>query len=60
METTLENSLSDLETAGIRPPAIVVVGEAVKMRSALDWLGALEGRELEPNPLGREIDSRAG
>lgn len=60
VETTLENSLSDLEEAGIKPPAIVVVGEAVKMRSALDWLGALEGKVLEPNPLGRDIDSQAG
>ena len=33
---------------------MVVVGEVVKMRAALDWLGAAsEGRVLRPDPLGR-------
>jgi len=60
LETTLGNSLDDLEGAGMKPPAIVVVGEAVRMRSALDWLGALEGRVLDADPLGRNLDSKAG
>jgi uroporphyrin-III C-methyltransferase len=34
--------------AGIEPPAIVVVGEIVRFRAALDWLGALERREPDP------------
>lgn len=60
LETTLGASLSDLERAGLAPPAIVVVGEAVRMRSALDWLGALDGRALDPDPLNRRIDEKAG
>jgi uroporphyrin-III C-methyltransferase len=28
--------------AGIEAPSIVVVGEVVRFRAALDWLGALE------------------
>ena len=34
-------------------PAILVVGENVKLRAGLDWLGALAGKKLEPEPLGR-------
>lgn len=42
--------LGDYEGAGIEPPAIVVLGEVVRLRSALDWLGALEGKVLQRNP----------
>jgi uroporphyrin-III C-methyltransferase len=35
----------------MEPPAIVVVGEVVRMRAGLDWLGALEGRKLVADPL---------
>jgi len=35
-------------------PAIIVIGENVKLRDGLDWLGALGGRVLEPYPLGRD------
>lgn len=40
------------ESRAIEPPAIVVVGEVVRLRPALDWLGAMSGRKLEPDPLG--------
>lgn len=55
LETTIAESVADLAKSDIKPPAIVVVGEAVRLRSALDWLGALEGRVLDPDPLGRNI-----
>ena len=35
-------------------PAIIVVGEVVRLRAGLDWLGARDGRQLDPNPLKRE------
>jgi len=35
-------------------PAIIVVGEVVRLRAGLDWLGAFAGRQLDPNPLTRE------
>jgi uroporphyrin-III C-methyltransferase len=60
LETTLENSLTDLEKSGLEPPAIVVVGKAVAMRAGLDWLGALEGRELTADPLGERRKRDAG
>jgi uroporphyrin-III C-methyltransferase len=34
--------------AGIEAPSIVVVGEVVRFRAALDWLGALGARRLDP------------
>lgn len=36
-------------------PAMIVVGENVKLRAGLDWLGALTcGTRLEPHPLGHK------
>jgi uroporphyrin-III C-methyltransferase len=52
LETTLGEAAGDLALAGMEPPAIVVLGEVVRLRSALDWLGALEGRKLVADPLG--------
>jgi uroporphyrin-III C-methyltransferase len=35
-------------------PAIFVIGENVRLRAGLDWLGALlENKPLDPDPLGR-------
>lgn len=33
-------------------PAVIVIGEVVRLRAGLDWLGALAGRRLDPDPLG--------
>ena len=41
-------------------PTIIVIGENVRLRAGMDWLGALEGRALEPWPLGKEDVSEAG
>ncbi len=35
-------------------PVIIVVGENVRLRQGMDWLGALAGRTLEPDPLGKD------
>jgi uroporphyrin-III C-methyltransferase len=51
LETTLAKAPQDVEAAGIEPPALVVVGEVVRLRAALDWLGALNGRQLIADPL---------
>lgn len=60
VETTLGMSLEAIAESGIKPPAIVAVGDAVRMRSALDWIGASQGKVLDPNPLGRKLDNLAG
>ena len=58
-EATLGN-IGDLSSVGLDPPAIVVVGEVVRLRSALDWIGAIHGRVLEVDPLGnRRIPASA-
>ena len=43
--TALARCAADAVAAGIEPPAIVVVGEVVRLRAALDWLGASESRK---------------
>ena len=53
LETTLGRCAADVAEHGIEPPAIVVVGEVVRLRAGLDWLGALTGRVLDADPLGR-------
>ena len=57
-ETTLGN-IGDLDSLGLTPPAIVVLGEVVKLRSALDWMGAMKGRILETDPLGNRQTSKS-
>lgn len=51
LETTLGEAAADLSASGIEPPAVIVVGEIVRMRAGLDWLGALTGRVLVSDPL---------
>lgn len=50
LETTLGRAEADVAASGLEPPAIVVVGEVVRLRPSLDWLGALSGRKLLPDP----------
>ena len=60
LETTIGSSLEDLEKTDIKPPTIVVVGDAVRLRAALDWIGAQDGRELLKDPLGKNLAQNAG
>jgi len=54
LESSLGTAVEDCEAAGLEPPAIVVVGEVVRLRGGLDWLGALGGKQLVSDPLGTE------
>ncbi|CAN7300696.1 uroporphyrinogen-III C-methyltransferase [Rhizobium sp. LjRoot254] len=54
LESTLGTAVADCEAARLEPPAIVVVGEVVRLRDGLDWLGALGGKQLVGDPLGTE------
>ena len=40
-------------------PAILVIGENVKLRDGLDWLGAMSGKVLDADPLKRGLFSDA-
>lgn len=55
VETTLGGAASAMAASGIEPPAIVVVGEVVRLRPSLDWLGALSGRQLAPDPFAPDL-----
>jgi uroporphyrin-III C-methyltransferase len=44
LETTLERCADDVAAHGIEPPALVVVGDVVLLRPALDWISALSHR----------------
>ena len=46
LETTLARAEADVEASGLQPPAIVVIGEVVRFRKGMDWLGAMTGRQL--------------
>jgi uroporphyrin-III C-methyltransferase len=43
--SSLEDAASDAATACIEAPTIIVIGEVVRLRDALDWFGASEQRE---------------
>ena len=60
LETTIGAAARDAEAAGIEPPAIVVVGQVVRLRAGLDWLGALTGRVLDGDPLAMKSERDAG
>ena len=53
-QAVVVTTLADAPDAAltVEPPAIVAIGEVVRLRPALDWLGALDGKVLTPDPLG--------
>ena len=52
LETTLARAEVEAAASGIPGPALIVVGEAVRLRPGLDWLSAaLHGRKLDADPL---------
>ena len=60
LESDLGSVIADIERTGFKAPAIVVIGEVVRLRQGLDWLGALSGKVLDANPLGLKADRDAG
>jgi uroporphyrin-III C-methyltransferase len=60
-QSVVVTTLSQLgDAAGGTAPAIIVIGENVRLREGLDWLGAMGGKALNPWPLGRETLSDTG
>ena len=60
LESTLGRCVEDLVASEIEPPAMVVIGDVVRLRAGLDWVGALGGRVLEADPLGTRTERDAG
>jgi uroporphyrin-III C-methyltransferase len=54
-QQVLVSTLGEIPQAAsaVATPAIIVIGQVVRLRAGLDWLGALSGRQLDPDPLGR-------
>ena len=61
-QTVIETTLAQAPAhAGeVTPPALFVVGEVVRLRTGLDWLGALTGRVLDADPLDLNTNRDAG
>ncbi|MCG3267585.1 uroporphyrinogen-III C-methyltransferase [Yoonia sp. I 8.24] len=60
LETTLGTMVADVAASGLEPPAIICVGESVKMRQVLDWQGMAAGekpRNLDPLGRGRPAET---
>jgi uroporphyrin-III C-methyltransferase len=60
LETTLGACADDVAKSGIEPPAMVVVGQVVRLRAALEWLGAIGGGCLLSDPLGTRRQVQTG
>ncbi|HEY4345004.1 MAG TPA: uroporphyrin-III methyltransferase, partial [Parvibaculum sp.] len=60
LETTLGTASADVAAANFKAPAIIVIGEVVRLRAGLDWLGALEGRILQRDPLDTRGEKDVG
>ncbi|MEM9198962.1 MAG: SAM-dependent methyltransferase, partial [Pseudomonadota bacterium] len=60
LETTLGRAAEDVAANGIEAPAIVVLGEVVRLRQVIDWAGQLAGqppRSLDPLGSRRVADA---
>jgi uroporphyrin-III C-methyltransferase len=58
LETTLGASVEDVTANAIEAPALIVIGDVVRLRAGLDWLSAMSGRALEADPLGLRPPAR--
>lgn len=52
LETTLATSVEDADASCIEAPALIVIGQVVRLRAGLDWLAAMTGKQLDADPLG--------
>lgn len=52
IEVPLSGLAAAVGGAAVEAPAVVVIGDVVRLRAGLDWVGALAGRVLAADPLG--------
>jgi uroporphyrin-III C-methyltransferase len=58
LETTLGRAVDDAQAHAVEAPVLIVIGEVVRMRAGLDWLGAMSGKTLDADPLDLRPASR--
>ena len=58
--SSLAKISNEIAETGITPPAMLIVGQVVALREGLDWIGAMSGVRLNPDPLGtKALDDSA-
>ncbi|MEM7295547.1 MAG: uroporphyrinogen-III C-methyltransferase [Pseudomonadota bacterium] len=60
LETTLSRAAEDVKSAELTPPAVICIGDAVRLRQVLDWQSMGQGaapRDLDPLALGRPAEA---
>ncbi|UWQ16573.1 uroporphyrinogen-III C-methyltransferase [Jannaschia sp. M317] len=61
IETTLATCAADIAAAGLEPPAVICIGQAVTLRQALDWQAMARGiPPRNTDPLHRDRPAEAG
>ncbi len=61
LETTLAHAPEDVIKKGFEPPAIICVGNVVRMRQCLDWIGQMNGiapRNMDPLNIADDPDTK--
>lgn len=61
VETTLAGAVRDAAAAGIGPPAVICIGQVVRLRGVLDWIARMGGAShRNPDPLDARRESETG
>lgn len=61
LETTLGRAAADVVAEGVTPPAVICIGEVVRMRQVLDWVGQMQGQPVrDVDPLGARRQAETG
>ncbi|MAW56090.1 MAG: uroporphyrinogen-III C-methyltransferase [Rhodospirillaceae bacterium] len=58
--STLSRISEDAAATALKPPAMFILGQVVRLQDGLDWLGALSGKKLQADPFGtKRLDDSA-
>lgn len=58
--STLSRISEDAAATVLKPPAMFILGQVVRLQDGLDWLGALLGKKLQADPFGtKRLDDSA-
>ena len=60
LRSTLGEIVADIQNSKLEPPSIIVFGQVVRLHDGLDWLGAMAGKKLDPDPLAQFLNRSDG